>query len=329
MNYELRYRDPDELYKRLWGKFYYDVIDSEMFDAKEKIVFLTLKRFVDFRKDTNGEIVAEVFPSMDALTKRLKMTETTVRKILKSLEKKGVIKIKRQGLNRPNLYTIYDYACIWESTTQEELERAIKDPDKTDYIRRGEKMGYDVSIGKADKESQIKALEEQGYKIIPPGTEEPQAKEKPVTGAQPETSNTAQPTDISFSNNHYNGNVPKGQEELYSMENIKAKFEYDIMKIDYPMYDRLIDVVFNIIYDTMNSPNNFIRVQRAMKAKSVVVSRLMKLDRESIFFVIEKYQSQVNRIKYPKQYILSQLYEAPDQFELDLVNKVNHDLYGA
>lgn len=300
--------------ERYYVKAYQDFLDSELFDYKEKIVFIMLKRFADFTKDKNGTS-DDVFPSQDTLIKRLGMTKPTLSKILKSLEEKGVIAVKRQGLNKPNLYYIKDYKCIWESETREELEEVINEPDKYDHIKALEKLGYKITPPDEKEETQA--------------VEQPQKSEKPATGAEPVTGNTANSTDISFSNNYYNGNVSKGQEELYSMEDIKAKFEYDIMKVDYPMYDRLIDVVFNIIYDTMNSPNDFIRVQRAMKAKSVVVSRLMKLDRESIFFVIERYQSQVNRIKYPKQYILSQLYEAPDQFELDLVNKVNHDLYGA
>lgn len=300
--------------ERYYVKAYQDFLDSELFDYKEKIVFIMLKRFADFTKDKNGTS-DDVFPSQDMLVKRLGMTKPTLSKILKSLEDKGVVAVKRQGLNKPNLYYIKDYKCIWESETRKELEEVIKEPDKYDHIKALEKLGYKITPPEAEEPQAA--------------TEEPQAKEKPVTGAQPETSNTAQPTNISFSNNDYKKNYAPSQDEIYSMDMIKHKFEYNFMLMDRPHEQGIIDSVFDYIYDTLNDPGEFIRVQRSMKPKRVVVSRFMKLTRESILFVIDRYQAQINRIQYPKQYIITQLYEAPAQFEMDITNRVMNDLYGA
>ena len=289
--------------ERLYSKYYHDFMKSKLFDGKEKIVFLMLKMFGDFRSD-NGGTTAQAYPTQDTLAEYLGMTRKTVGKILQSLEQKGVVKSMDQGVNKPKLYYIYDYGCLWTSETHEELAEAAKEPEKTDHIR---------------------ALEAMGYKILPPDAEDPQPvqKEKPASSKQPEADFTSK------SHNNYNKVTPIRQAESYTMDQLKDRFEYDIMILDHPLQERMIDSVMNIIYDTVNTSEDRVKVQRSFRPKAVVTSRLMKLDKDMIIYVIDKYQARSNRIKYPRAYLLTQLYEAHDQFECDITNQVSHDLYGA
>lgn len=289
--------------ERLYSKYYHDFMKSKLFDGKEKIVFLMLKMFGDFRSD-NGGTTAQAYPTQDTLAEYLGMTRKTVGKILQSLEQKGVVKSMDQGVNKPKLYYIYDYGCLWTSETHEELAEAAKEPEKTDHIR---------------------ALEAMGYKILPPDAEDPQPvqKEKPASSKQPEADFTSK------SHNNYNKVTPIRQAESYTMDQLKDRFDYDIMILDHPLQKRMIDSVINIIYDTVNTSEDRVKVQRSFRPKAVVTSRLMKLDKDMIIYVIDKYQARSNRIKYPRAYLLTQLYEAHDQFECDITNQVSHDLYGA
>lgn len=289
--------------ERLYSKYYHDFMKSKLFDGKEKIVFLMLKMFGDFRSD-NGGTTAQAYPTQDTLAEYLGMTRKTVGKILQSLEQKGVVKSMDQGVNKPKLYYIYDYGCLWTSETHEELAEAAKEPEKTDHIR---------------------ALEAMGYKILPPDAEDPQPvqKEKPASSKQPEADFTSK------SHNNYNKVTPIRQAESYTMDQLKDRFDYDIMMLDHPHQKRMIDSVINIIYDTVNTSEDRVKVQRSFRPKAVVTSRLMKLDKDMIIYVIDKYQARSNRIKYPRAYLLTQLYEAHDQFECDITNQVSHDLYGA
>ena len=289
--------------ERLYSKYYHDFMKSKLFDGKEKIVFLMLKMFGDFRSD-NGGTTAQAYPTQDTLAEYLGMTRKTVGKILQSLEQKGVVKSMDQGVNKPKLYYIYDYGCLWTSETHEELAEAAKEPEKTDHIR---------------------ALEAMGYKILPPDEEDPQPvqKEKPASSKQPEADFTSK------SHNNYNKVTPIRQAESYTMDQLKDRFDYDIMMLDHPHQERMIDSVMNIIYVTVNTSEDRVKVQRSFRPKAVVTSRLMKLDKDMIIYVIDKYQARSNRIKYPRAYLLTQLYEAHDQFECDITNQVSHDLYGA
>lgn len=324
--------------ERFFVKYYIDFHKCKLFTSNEKQLFMALKAYIDFTNDVEG-VTSTVFPSQDTLSECTGMSVSTIKRAMKGLQDKGVVKVKRQGLNKPNLYTIYDYACIWESETLDELAEVMKDPDRldkveakkvldiTDHIEEIEENGYKV-MSKEDA-ARLRELEQRVKELEQAATEEPQAKEKPATGAKPETSNTAQPTNISFSNNDYKRNYTPSQDEIYSMDMIKSKYEYEYMLMDRPYEKGIIDSVFDYIYDTLNEPGEYVRVQRTRKPKKVVISRFMKLTRESILFVIDRYQAQINRIQYPKQYIITQLYEAPAQFEMDITNRVNHDLYGA
>ena len=59
----------------------------------------------------------------------------------------------------------------------------------------------------------------------------------------------------------------------------------------------------------------------------VVIGKLMKLDYSEIMYCIEKYSEQTERIKNPTAYMLTLLYNAKEQMNLDISNQVQHDMY--
>ena len=84
--------------------------------------------------------------------------------------------------------------------------------------------------------------------------------------------------------------------------------------------------MFNILYDVLNTSKQNIRVGGEEKPAMVVVSKLMKLTYSGIVYVIEKYKEQTNRINNPNSYILTMLYKAEEQMNLDIINQVQHDM---
>ncbi len=59
----------------------------------------------------------------------------------------------------------------------------------------------------------------------------------------------------------------------------------------------------------------------------IVIGKLMKLDYSEIMYCIEKYSEQTERIKNPTAYMLTLLYNAKEQMNLDIANQVQHDMY--
>ncbi len=82
----------------------------------------------------------------------------------------------------------------------------------------------------------------------------------------------------------------------------------------------------SILHTAMNTTKPTIRIAGQDKPCMLVIGKLMKLHKESIMYAIEKYQEQTERIKNPLSYMLTILYNAPEQYSLDIQNQVSHDM---
>ena len=112
-----------------------------------------------------------------------------------------------------------------------------------------------------------------------------------------------------------------------SFEQVKLFYNYAIMLKARPLYKDNIDAIINILYDTLNTKKETIRVQGEDKPATMVISKLMKLDYEDILYVIDRFNAQTERIKSPTSYMLTLLYRAKEQMSLDITNQVQHDMY--
>ena len=285
---------------RLYVKTYHDFLDSTIIGGKEKLIFILLKRYLIFSDDKSG-VAGTVYPTLDTLSKQSGMTKKTVIGILKKLESKGLIVVKQQGLNRPNIYTIRDFSGIWKAGTDKEVKEAIE---------LYEEEYEDSKI--------IERLKKKGYKII---------KEKELESTPTKEQNQALMNNQSLNLYNYITDNAKSQElERYSMQEIKDHFYYDIMVHDNPYKQKSIDMVMNILYDTLNTSKKSIRVSGEDKPAMVVQSKLMKLDMECIMYAIDKYSENTERVKNPVAYMLTILYKAQEQYDLDIQNQVSHDM---
>ncbi len=120
-------------------------------------------------------------------------------------------------------------------------------------------------------------------------------------------------------------NLPGSMEETYPMPFLKEWYDYkSLVNID----PKRIDAVMEILYDALNSDRKMIRIRGEDKPASVVKGKLLKLAPFDIKYAIEKYDSQTTRIRNQQAYLLTLLYLAKEQQELDVSNRVQHDLYG-
>lgn len=96
-----------------------DFLDYEGLNSKEKLVMITLMRY-------DGT----AFPSIPKLSKKIGLSERTVRYALKSLEEKNFIsrhpRYTADGARMSNSYTITDDPDIWKSETSDELQKSFK-----------------------------------------------------------------------------------------------------------------------------------------------------------------------------------------------------------
>lgn len=121
---------------------------------------------------------------------------------------------------------------------------------------------------------------------------------------------------------------PEDCQDKYTLEKINDYFDYDSMIARNPLYKTDIDSVMDILHDVLNTTKPTITVNGENRPRGVVVGALMKLDGEAILYAIEQFgkQSGSQRIKNPKAYMLTILYNAATGgFNLDLKNQVEYD----
>ena len=233
------------------------------------------------------------------------MSEKSVRTIIHSLVKKGILSVKRQGLSKPNIYTIYDFPELWKAK------------DKDDAL---------TIIEKEIPLAAINELEARGYTVIPPkGMQIQTKKELPSdTRQSPDRSTSFLELDIVKTIN--NSTVPNIEsQERYTLEEVRELYDYHILISDGKYSPSDIDSVMDILHSVLNTTKPTIKVAGEDKPAMAVIGKLMKLTYEEIGYSIEKFNSVTDRIKSPKAYMLTILYGAKEQMHLDISNQVRHD----
>ena len=275
---------------------YHDFLDSDIIGSHEKMVFIALKKFADSKN--------QCFPSLKKLSDVTGLSKRKIQDTLKELEQKHIItiesRLRADGGTTSNLYTLYDFKELWNAGSSEEMAAVVDEYE--------------------DKKL-ISLLEAKGYTVI-------KEKEPDTTEPTKDQLNQALMNNSSLNLYNYITDDAKSQElERYTIDQIRQIFDYDILVNDKPLWQKDIDSVFSILHTALNTTKETIRVGGEDKPTMIVIGKLMKLDYSEIMYCIEKYSEQTERIKNPTAYMLTLLYNAKEQMNLDISNQVQHDMY--
>ena len=276
---------------------YNDFLESDILNYYEKMVFIALKKFAD-----NDSMRA--FPSLKTIHGITGISLSQVRRSIEHMEQLGVISVehrtdKEKG-HQSNIYTLYDYAEIWKVDSSNDDVAAVVD-----------------EISEAKLVAELKA---RGYTVT---------KEKEPDTLQADQSDNESSTQLNqFDIVNTTINSKESQEvERYSLVEIRAYYEYDIMVNDNQFAKNDIDSVMDILHTYLNTTKKTIRIGGEDKPAMVVISKLMKLTYSEIMYAIDKFKEQTDRIKNPTAYMLTLLYNSKEQMNLDISNQVQHDMY--
>ena len=293
--------------ERKFSKTYEDFLENTILSCEERMVFIVLRSFVDFSHDEAGT----VYPTMETICRRAGMSRPRATRTINKLVSKGIVQKKRRGLTKSNIYTLIDSPDIWKAESAEDMRQ---EAEKTDLQRH------------------IEALEAAGYTVI--------EKEKGLspTGIEksPNNNDIYNPS-ISLSDSNTDSenvqyqnecsHTSKGSiEEVYTLENLKAYFEYRSIQAD----EQTKAAIFNILHNVLNTGKPTIRVAGEPRPAAIVKSRIMQLSAENIQHVINKYVEYGragNKIKNPEAFIITLLYKAKEQMELETENDLNTEGY--
>lgn len=275
---------------RLFVPVYHDFLDSTMLSGKEKIVFIMLKRYLTFGNDEG-----EVYPTIETLCNQCDMSKPTVIKILKQLEKKGVLKIEQRGLNKPNLYTLYDLKDVWNANSKKEIIEAINN---------------------SEDERLADILRAKGYHV---------SKEKEVVPATDQSTGSTSQLNSSVFKNNTTTEQAQSQEFVYTREIVDNKYNYEILLKNNKADESLIDGIMALILEVLNSNKLTIKVNEEDRPAHEVKKRFSELNYTHIQHVIDKVAEQTN-IYNPRNWLISCLFNAYTTIDVHystIVNKNN------
>lgn len=283
-------------------------------------------------KNTNDVNNIENANNNDNKTETAKITVEQFRAFMSMMETEGYVLIKKDDIpaelrDKFALNSVSE--TISDNTIMAQNELA-EENNITEMEETAEAMPGDIVVQGKEPVSNNTTMPEKGNSTI---GSKIVSKLKNIT--RKEKAPTSVPTkvsDVSTNKNSSSSNddttpAPESQvSERYTMEEIRKRYDYYIYMLHNPVLRDDIDTVFNVLYDALNTTKETLRVNREDKPAMVVISRLLKLDMETILYVIEQYRKQTCRIKNVKGYLLSMLYNAKEQCHLDIQNQVSYDM---
>lgn len=290
-----------------------DLIETDLLTIYEKMVYIVIRKHLNQEKKI-------AFPGMATISREARISKSQVIKAVHGLEEKGLITVQRQTTKynekKTNIYRFNDSTELWKAKTVEELKEVAS---KTAIQLTDEQI--------IDKALQVdKKKREELYNQLAKEFE----KEKGLETVRQTQCQAKKQSDIESDTESIDNTISdskKNQDlERYTVNQIKQIFDYDIMLHDYPNQRQNIDCVISVLHTAMNTNKATIRISKQDKPYMTVISKLMKLNKESIMYAIDKYSEQTDRIKHPSAYMLTILYSAPEQYHLDIQNRVAHDM---
>ena len=116
------------------------------------------------------------------------------------------------------------------------------------------------------------------------------------------------------------------------IEMLKDQVEYDrILEEDkYHEKINIVDGIINIIADiaTTEPPSGYEWINGRQYPHEVVKNRLLKMDYDTLTHVLGRFKENTSEIKNMRSYLLTALYNARDEKDIQFQNFFNHSYYG-
>ena len=278
---------------------YNDFLDYEGLNSKEKLVMIMLMRY-----GKNAVL------SIAKLSKKIRLSERTLRYTLKSLEEKNLISRQARhttdGGQMSNAYTVTANPEIWKSEVSDDLQE---------------------TISKQDIQEMIEALQAAGYTVQGPTSEKPKTTDDASeTSSEENFETTFEPNSNTEATSSSEDDLKKSSDsekekqvsEEYSMDYLHQYFNYDLICSFKNPYGGLnflenkndrdsLDSVFSVLYDMLNDPNDTIQIGQDSVPQSVVRENLFALTFDAIIAVVDTYNKQ-DSISNPTDWLKIALY---------------------
>lgn len=284
---------------------------------------------------------AYIYYTLDSIMEDLGCAREKCAKVVAELDSKkgiGLIEKKRQGLGKPDIIYVKNFAT-WEE--EKYLPNEQKSPSDTDYSTEVRKSNFKKCEKQTSRSSEIELQEIRKPNLQKSdnqtsGNSETELAE--VRESNPNYNNTNY-NDLSYNNLINQSGIesqPERVDEIDGMDEVTAymelikeniEFEHHMQYDDWSnkgLYQELYDVICEVVCVKRKT----IRVAGEDYPYELVKSKFLKLNGSHLEYVISRMKDTTTKIGNIKAYMVTTLYNAPNTINHYYQQEVQHDMYG-
>lgn len=280
---------------------------------------------------------AYIYYTLDNIMEDLGCAREKCVKVLSELDSKkgiGLIEKKRQGLGKPDIIYVKNFATL---ESGKELSNVAGCPADTDVSTEVRKSNFKSSENQTSRSSETEFLEvgKSNFKKSVNQTSRGSETEFAEVRETNTNYNNTNYTDSSYTNPINQSD--RGQKEMIDMmddviayiEIIKENIEYDHhMKYSDWQDKGLYDELFEVICEVVCVKHKTVKIGGDDYPYELVKSKFLKLNSSHLQYVIGCMRNTSTKITNIKAYMVTALYNAPNTMNHYYQQEVQHDMYG-
>ena len=256
---------------------------------------------------------AYIHYTLDNIMEDLGCAKEKCVKVLAELDSKkgiGLIEKKRQGLGKPDIIYVKNFATLEVGGEPESQPESLSNTDVSTEVRKSNFKRFD---NQTSRSSEIELAE----------VRKPNA-----------NYNNTNYTDLSY-NNQSNQSESKVEETIDVMDDVNAYIEIIKENIEYEHYMKystqdkgLYDELFEVICEVVCVKHKTVKIGGDDYPDELVKSKFLKLNSSHLEYVMECMKNTTTKITNIKAYMVTALYNAPNTINHYYQQEVQHDMYG-
>ena len=259
-------------------------------------------------RDENGRVY--IIYTIEELMYDLNCYQGKVNKSLKELKECGLITTVRQGLTKPNLIYVMNFATKWKYHKKDRTPENEKEPTNPDDI-----MICDFSNSEIAILTKPNLLSSQTINTDNNNTDFIYMDDSKSTSSHADGDSKKADADNDFIPNH---------EEI--KKQLQENIEYDLYIRNNRQNDiELVDELINCMLDVICTKGDTVKINGEEKSRNFVISQYMKLTAMDIDHIIYRYKEQGHKIKQLHSYLKTMLYTIGQECNHFYTNQVKVD----
>ena len=273
--------------------------------------------------------------TLDNIMEDLGCAREKCAKVIAELDSKkgiGLIEKKRQGLGKPDIIYVKNFATL-------DAGKEPEKPDNADSSAEVRKPNFKRFDNQTSRSSEIELQEIRKPNLQEFGNQTSRGSETElaeVRESNPNYNNNNY-TDLSYTNPiNQSGNESKSEKRIDLMDDVNAYIELIKDNIEYEhhmKYDdwqnkALYEELFEVICEVVCVKRTTIRIAGEDYPYELVKSKFLKLNSGHLEYVIGCMHDTNTKITNIKAYMVTALYNAPSTMNHYYQQEVQHDMYG-